>query len=153
MATIGRTLLRLTGAVLLGASAASIDNPRLLFAPTASQPTPERGRAGPDVMIAPGKQSIAFRFDDVADLLDVAQPNSRVDIVVVTRGSEQQEPVAKLVLENMRLLAIRAVPQRAPDGRATKSAVATIEVTPAEAERLSMAKAQGSVHLWLRGKD
>jgi len=39
MATLGRTLLRFTGAVLFGASATSIDNPGLLFAPTSGQPS------------------------------------------------------------------------------------------------------------------
>src|SRR6478672_8849703 len=39
MATIGRTLFRLTGAVLLGASATSIDNPGIFSAPRPRIPT------------------------------------------------------------------------------------------------------------------
>lgn len=157
MAAIGRTLLRLTGAVLLGASAASIDNPGLLYAPTASglgaraRSAPEQARSEPEVRIAPGKMSLAFRFDDAGDLVGLAKPNSRVDIVLVANDPEQGKPMAKLVMENMRLLAIGAVPGRLPDGRSINAAIATIEVTPDEAERFRLAKAKGSLRLLLRG--
>jgi len=54
-------------------------------------------------------------------------------------------------MENMRLLAIRAVPERLPDGRAVKTVVASIEVTPDEGERLAIATVEGSLRLVLRG--
>ena len=117
MAAIGRTLLRLTGAVLLGASAASIDNPGLLYAPTTGERTAQPSAveevvSGPEIRITPGKRAFAFRVDDAANWIDLLQPNSRVDILVVTDVPEHQRPVAKLLMENMRLLAIRAVPER-----------------------------------------
>jgi len=59
--------------------------------------------------------------------------------------------VARLLLENMRLLAIRAVPERLPDGRAVKTVVASIEVTPDEGKRLAIATVEGSLRLVLRG--
>jgi pilus assembly protein CpaB len=59
--------------------------------------------------------------------------------------------VAKIAMENMRILAIGAVPQRAEDGRAINASVATIEVTPEEAEKLALITTQGSIQLVLRG--
>ena len=142
--------------MLLGASAASIDNPGLLYAPTTGQRTAqptavEEVASGPEIRITPGKRAFVFRVDDVASWIDLLQPNSRVDILVVTNAPEQQRPVARLLMENMRLLAIRAVPERLPDGRAVKTVVASIEVTPDEGERLAIATVEGSLRLVLRG--
>jgi len=158
MASIGRTLFRLTGAVLLGASATSIDNPGLLFAPT----TPERSAAdkpgaaegvapGIEIRIAPGKRAFAIRIDDVASTAGVLRPNDRVDVLVVASGPQQQKPAAKLILEDMRILAIGTIPDRLPDGRSINAVVASIEATPAEGEQLAIAAAQGSLQLLLRG--
>ena len=78
-------------------------------------------------------------------------PNSRVDILVVTNDAESQMHVAKLVMENMRVLAIAAVPERTQNGRTMRTVVASIEVTPTEAERLAIAAGYGSFRLVLRG--
>jgi pilus assembly protein CpaB len=71
--------------------------------------------------------------------------------MVVINDPEQQKQVAKLLMENMRVLAIGAAPERAQDGRPINAAVASIEVTPTEAERLAIAASQGSLQLVLRG--
>ena len=214
MATLGRTLFRLTGAVLLGASATSMDNPRLLFAPgrrvkmvpvvvatrdlpagvaidrssitvmqwPAGTTPPGRystvetlvnrmtrvpvfkgealvpGRLAPqgtdpglDVRITPGKRAFGIRVDDAAGLAGLVQPNSRVDIMVVINDRGRGGQVAKLFMENMRVLAIAVATERPQDGRPIQAAVASIEVTPTEAERLAIAAAQGSLQLVLRG--
>ena len=82
-------------------------------------------------------------------LAGMVQPNSRVDILLVIET--QAKRVAKLFMENMRVLAIGAVPDRTSDGRPINAAVATLEVTPEEAERLAIATAQGPMQLVLRG--
>ena len=215
MATIGRTLLRFTGALLVGASATAIDHPGVLHAPgprpsagvpvvVASRDIPEGTRidatsvmialwpsgttpageystvdavvdrvsrvdiykgeaivpgrlapegtgAGLEVKINPGKRAYGIRINDVASLAGMVQPNSRVDIMVVIDDPEQNKRVAKLFMENMRVLAIGAAPERAQNGAPISVGVASIEVTPTEAERLAIAAAQGSLQLVLRG--
>jgi pilus assembly protein CpaB len=157
MATIGQTLFRFTGALLLGASATSIDQPELLFAPVLSQrittvPAVAKGTgAGLTVKITPGKRAYGIRVNDLASLAGMVQPNSRVDIMVVISDPEHGRHVAKLFMENMRVLAIGAAPERAQDGRPINAAVASIEVTPTEAEHLAIAASQGSLQLVLRG--
>ena len=158
MATIGRTVLRLTGALLLGASAVSIDNPGLLFAPTTGHNL-EAARSSavdivgstPEIRITPGKRAYAVRVGDAAKWGDLLQPNSRVDILVVAYDSGQRKRVARLLIENMRLLAVGAVPERTEDGRTIRTLIASIEVTPDEGERLAVAAAHGSIQLVLRG--
>ena len=112
---------------------------------------PEGTGAGLEVKITPGKRAYGIRINDVASLAGMVQPNSRVDIMVVINDPEQQKQVAKLFMENMRVLAIGTAPERTQDGRPISAAVASIEVTPTEAERLAIAAAQGALQLVLRG--
>jgi len=65
---------------------------------------------------------------------------------VINSGAEKGN-VAKLFMENMRVLAIGAVAQRTEDGRQINAAVCTVEVTPDEGERLAMATTQGPIQL------
>jgi pilus assembly protein CpaB len=112
---------------------------------------PEGTGAGLEVKINPGKRAYGIRINDVASLAGMVQPNSRVDIMVVINDPEQGKQVAKLFMENMRVLAIGAAPERAQDGRPITAGVASIEVTPEQAERLAIAASQGSLQLVLRG--
>jgi pilus assembly protein CpaB len=112
---------------------------------------PEGTGAGLEVKITPGKRAYGIRINDVASLAGMVQPNSRVDIMVVMNDPEASKQVAKLFMSNMRVLAIGAAPERAQDGRPINAAVASIEVTPEEAEKLAIAAAQGALQLVLRG--
>jgi len=113
---------------------------------------PEGTGPGLEVKITPGKRAYGIRINDVASLAGMVQPNSRVDIMVVIDDPDNAgKRVAKLFMSNMRVLAIGAAPERAQNGAPINAAVASIEVTPTEAEKLAIAAAQGSLHLLLRG--
>jgi len=111
---------------------------------------PDGTGPGLEVKITPGKRAFAFRINDVSGIAGLIQPNSRVDILVVINGGEKGN-VAKLFMENMRVLAIGAVAQRTEDGRQINAAVCTVEVTPDEGEKLAIATTQGQIQLMLRG--
>jgi pilus assembly protein CpaB len=111
---------------------------------------PDRTGPGHEVKITPGKRAFAFRINDVSGIAGLIQPNSRVDILVVINSGEKGQ-VAKLFMENMRVLAIGPVSQRTEDGRQINAAVCTVEVTPEEGERLAIATTQGAIQLMLRG--
>jgi pilus assembly protein CpaB len=107
---------------------------------------------GIEVKITPGKRAMAIRIDDVAGLTGLIQPNSRVDILVNTVDpAAGGKRVAKLFMENMRVLSVGTQIVRAENGRAFRAASATLEVTPEEAERLAIAVGTGSIQLVLRG--
>ena len=106
---------------------------------------------GLEVKITPGKRAFAFRINDVSGIAGLIQPNSRVDILVVINSGAEKGNVAKLFMENMRVLAIGAVAQRTDDGRQINAAVCTVEVTPDEGEKLAIATSQGQIQLMLRG--
>ena len=113
---------------------------------------PEGTGAGLEVKITPGKRAYGIRINDVASLAGMVQPNSRVDIMVVIDDPDNAgKRVAKLFMSNMRVLAIGGATPRAEDGRPLDEGVATIEVTPDEAERLAIAASQSKIQLVLRG--
>jgi pilus assembly protein CpaB len=113
---------------------------------------PEGTGAGLEVKITPGKRAYGIRINDVASLAGMVQPNSRVDIMVVIDDPENTgKRTAKLFMSNMRVLAIGAAPERSQNGQPISAAVASIEVTPEESERLAIAAAQGALQLVLRG--
>src|SRR5690349_4531033 len=112
---------------------------------------PDGTGPGLEVKITPGKRASSFRINDVSGIAGLIQPNSRVDILVVMNSGNEKGSLAKIAMENMRILAIGAVPQRAEDGRAINASVATVEVTPEEAEKLALITTQGAIQLALRG--
>ena len=107
---------------------------------------------GLEVKIAPGKRAMAVRINDVAGISGLIQPNSRVDVLVTLRTDAlSQRQVAKVFMENMRVLSVGRQMERDADGQPIDATTATLEVAPDEAERLAVAMNQGSIQLVLRG--
>jgi pilus assembly protein CpaB len=108
---------------------------------------------GIEVKITPGKRAMAIRIDEVAGMAGLIQPNSRVDLMITMRDESANggRRVAKLFMEDMRVLSVGTVVARSESGRPIRAASATLEVTPEEAERLAIATGTGSIQLVLRG--
>jgi pilus assembly protein CpaB len=108
---------------------------------------------GLEVKIAPGKRAMSVKINDVAGISGLIQPNSRVDVLVNIRDDRtaKQMQVAKLFMENMRVLSVGQQVTRGDDGKPINATTATLEVTPEEAERLAIAMGQGFIALVLRG--
>lgn len=112
---------------------------------------PEGTAAGLETKITPGKRAQGVRINDVSGVAGLIPPESRVDIVLTTTLPGTNERTTKIFMENMRVLAVAQTTQRTEDGRPIMATVATIEVTPDEAEQLILAQAQGQIQLLLRG--
>ena len=110
---------------------------------------------GLEARITPGMRAMSVRINDVAGMSGLVQPNSRVDVLVSLRetGARGTEEVSKLFLENMRVLSMGSRTTRDDSGDPTPATTATLEVTPAQAEKLAVAMRQGMVQLVLRGFD
>lgn len=108
---------------------------------------------GLEARIAPGMRAMSVRINDVAGMSGLVQPNSRVDVLVSLResGANSSEEVSKLFLENMRVLSMGSRTTRDDSGDPTPATTATLEVTPAQAEKLAVAMRQGMIQLVLRG--
>jgi pilus assembly protein CpaB len=109
--------------------------------------------AGLEVKIAPGKRAMAIRINDVAGIAGLIQPNSRVDVLVTMRegcgGQERQ--VAKLFMENMRVLSVGTQFERGEDGKPMPPPPPRSRSPRQESERLAVASNAGSIQLVLRG--
>lgn len=113
---------------------------------------PDGTSPGLEVKIPPGKRAMAVRINDVSGVGGLIQPNSRVDILLTLNPTEaNQARTAKIFMENMRVLAMGTEVKRGDDGRPIQATVATLEVTPEEAERLAIGASQGQITLALRG--
>jgi pilus assembly protein CpaB len=108
---------------------------------------------GLEIKIAPGKRAMSVKINDVAGISGLIQPNSRVDVLVNIKDdrNEKDTQVAKLFMENMRVLSVGQQVTRGDDGKPINATTATLEVSPEEAERLAIAMGQGSIALVLRG--
>jgi pilus assembly protein CpaB len=106
---------------------------------------------GLELKIPPGQRAMAVRINDVAGISGLIQPNSRVDVMVTIADVNTGKQVAKLFMENMRVLSVGTEIQRDAAGRPNTATTATLAVTPEEAERLAIAMNTGSIQLVLRG--
>ena len=107
---------------------------------------------GLEVKVPRGKRAMAVRINDVAGISGLIQPNSRVDVVVMMpQGPGTPAPVAKVFMEDLRVLSVGTTVQRDAAGRSIDATTAALEVTPEQAERLAFAATEGSIQLVLRG--
>jgi pilus assembly protein CpaB len=116
-----------------------------------------RGGAGGymAVVLQPGMRAMAIPVSATTDAGGFILPGDRVDILQARQsdlvGSVAHPFVASTLAHNIRVLAIdqTAQPPKA-GGQSVLGSVATIEVTPADAELIAVAKAQGEMLLTLR---
>lgn len=107
---------------------------------------------GLEVRIGRGKRAMPVRIEDAA--ASVIQPNSRVDVILVTTMANGAPGGARRVLSNKRVLSVGGQMERATSATATPVPVATmvtLEVTPLEAEQLALAMTAGRIQFVLRG--
>lgn len=108
------------------------------------------GRATLSQVITPGHRATAIRVNDVVGVAGFVLPGDRVDILLTRQvGKDRSNLITDVLIQNVRVL---AVDQLAND-RAESPVVAkatTVEVTPRQAQKLSLAARVGSLTLSLR---
>jgi pilus assembly protein CpaB len=108
--------------------------------------------AGLTVLLAPGNRAMAVKVDEIIGVSGFIAPNDRVDVIatLIPPGKNgQDEKFSKIVLQNKRVLSVaQSVEQK--DGKAQVARSITLEVTPEESEKLSLAQLQGELILALR---
>jgi pilus assembly protein CpaB len=101
--------------------------------------------------IEPGHRAVSVQITDVSGVAGLIQPGSRVD-VLFTRPGSMAEAITSTILQNVRVLAMgRTISVGQPvDPKAPKVPVATLIVTPQDAQKLELAKNEGKISLSLR---
>ncbi len=112
--------------------------------------------AGLSAVIPEGYRAMTVKVDDAAGISGFIQPGTMVDVVVTIDPAEaggRQDPVSKIVLQNIKVLANGQNIDKPEDEREANSVKAvTLQVTPEQAEKLALASAEGKLQLVMRNQ-
>jgi len=109
------------------------------------------GRATLSNVVRTGMRAAAIRVDDVLGVAGFVLPGDFVDVLVTRREGDGPDSVMRsdLLLEGVRVLAVdQTASERKNDPMVAKAA--TVEVTPAQAQKLALAGQVGTLSLALR---
>lgn len=112
--------------------------------------TGDNGRSGLAGIIAEGMRAVTIPVDLATGVGGFVMPGDRVDIVLTKRDNEDGETVAKIILENVKVLSIDQDADRSTDGPKVAKSV-TLETDSNGAQRLALANSVGRLSLLLRG--
>jgi len=104
--------------------------------------------SGLAVVIPLGMRAVSVGVDDVVAVAGFVTPGTLVDVLVT--GTGPGGPVTRTLLEHLRVLAVGQQLQTDSSGKPQTAPVVTLLVTPEEAQRLTLATAEGRIHLALR---
>jgi pilus assembly protein CpaB len=109
------------------------------------------GADGIPATIEPGYRAVSVTITDTSGVAGLIQPGAHVD-VLFTRPGTMAEAITSTILQNVKVLAIgHSVQQnQVVDLKAPKVPVATLVVTPEDAQKLELAKNEGRISLSLR---
>ena len=123
---------------------------------TESRLAPEGTAAGLSAIIPEGYRAMTVKVDDAAGISGFIQPGTLVDVVVVIdprEGSGMQDPISKIVLQNIKVLANGQNIDKPKDEREANSVKAvTLQVMPEQAEKLALASSEGKLQLVMRSQ-
>ena len=108
--------------------------------------------AGLTVRLEAGKRALALRVDEIVGVSGFIVPDDRVDVILTTTplGAAQDAKISKIVLQNKRVLSVAQSTEQ-KEGKPQLARSITLEVTPEEAEKLSLASQEGQIVFALRG--
>jgi len=123
---------------------------------TESRLAPEGTAAGLSAIIPEGYRAMTVKVDDAAGISGFIIPGTLVDVVVTIdprEGSGMQDPISKIVLQNIKVLANGQNIDKPKDEREANSVKAvTLQVTPEQAEKLALASSEGKLQLVMRSQ-
>ncbi len=106
-------------------------------------------RSALSVLIPRGRRAMSIKVNEVTGISGFVAPGSRVDVLLSLPGNEDEAARTRTVLQDLEVLAIaQSVEQR--DNRPTVVNTVTLSVRPRDAEALTLAANEGSLHLSLR---
>jgi len=122
---------------------------------TEARLAPEGTAGGLSAIIPEGYRAMTVKVDDVVGISGFIMPGTLVDIVVVIvpndNGALAQDPISKIVLQNIKVLANGQNIDKPESEREANSVKAvTLLVTSEDAEKLALASSEGKLQLVMR---
>src|SRR5438309_1288348 len=112
----------------------------------------DKDKDGLSAVMRRGMRAVALHMNAERGVGGFVQPHSHVDIVSVVTNPNG-EISAKIILQNILVLAVDQSANRAEDKQATIASTVTVQVTPDQAEKLALAQKMGQISLTLRSFD
>jgi pilus assembly protein CpaB len=112
-----------------------------------------RGTGGGLPIVVPeGMRALTVPVNDVVGVAGFIDQGTRVDVIVsmVPPGDGGGDPVTRIILQNIEVLARAQNIQKDPQGQALLVPVVTLSVTPDQAEQLAAATMNARIQLALR---
>jgi pilus assembly protein CpaB len=108
-------------------------------------------RASLSTTLENGMRAVTVRVDDVRGVAGFILPNDHVDVVLIRADNEsaRKQSYSELLLQNVKVLAIDQVASEQKEAPTVAKAV-TLEVTPLQAQKISLAIDVGHLSLVLR---
>jgi pilus assembly protein CpaB len=106
---------------------------------------------GVAAVVSQKKRAVAVKVDKVIGVSGFIHHGNRVDVLVTIPNGKNSEPITKTVLENILVLTVGPeLEKKGKDEKPSDVDVITLEVTPEEGEKLSLAANEGKLQLALR---
>jgi pilus assembly protein CpaB len=107
---------------------------------------------GLPAVIADEHRAVSVKVDSVIGVAGFVKPGSRVDVMATVRRVDTSEalPYSKVILQDVKVLAIDQKLEEAKDGEAQLVSVVTLEVKPEAAQKLIYSAHEGRLQLAMR---
>lgn len=115
-----------------------------------SKLAPENAGSGLPSLIPPGMRAVSVRVNEVVSVAGFVGPGTRVDVLLTGTPGGSSEPQTTTVLQNVAVIASGHTLERNAAGEAQNTPVITFLASPEDAERLTLASAEGRIQLVLR---
>ena len=115
-----------------------------------SKLAPENAGAGLPALIPPGMRAVSVRVNEVVSVANFVGPGTRVDVLLTGTPNGSSESQTTTVLQNVAVIAAGHNLERNANGEAQSVPVITFLTSPEDAERLTLASAEGKIQLVLR---
>jgi pilus assembly protein CpaB len=103
-------------------------------------------------ILTPGMRAVSITIATDSGAGGFILPNDRVDVILTRKFSQTDPPtvIANTILSNVRVLAVDQTYKQEKDTRTVVAKSATLELTPGQAETISLSEMAGSLSLSLR---
>jgi pilus assembly protein CpaB len=115
-----------------------------------SKLAPENAGSGLPSLIPPGMRAVSVRVNEVVSVAGFVGPGTRVDVLLTGMPNGSSEQQTTTVLQNVAVIASGHTLERNASGDAQTTPVITLLASPEDAERLTLASAEGKIQLSLR---
>jgi len=115
-----------------------------------SKLAPKEGGAGLTSVIPDGMRAVSVKVNDVIGVAGFVLPGTHVDVIMTGTPKGIDDTAAKMILENVQVLAAGQNVEPDANGKPQNVQVVTLLTTPEQAQDLALAGTEGKIQLSLR---